>query len=171
TVFEKMKELQDGFGGSAYSPFEDHKEWELAQWLINNVTQWATDEFLKLPVVSHRRSLQPSYQSNYMFMKVINKLLTGPEWRCELVHTCGDLEDIRHDREQDEDHTTMGEEVELWLRDPVACIRELMGNPAFDGEIAYTPENVYTDLHGTTQWYDEMWTGNWWWETQVSTCT
>ncbi|KAI6101851.1 hypothetical protein F5141DRAFT_964381, partial [Pisolithus sp. B1] len=81
TAFEKMKELQDGFGGSAYSPFEDHKEWELAQWLINNDTQWATDEFLKLPVVSH---------SNYTFMKVIDKLPTGPEWRCELIHTCGD---------------------------------------------------------------------------------
>ncbi|KAI5981382.1 hypothetical protein EDD15DRAFT_2115623, partial [Pisolithus albus] len=50
--FEKMKELQDCFGGSAYSPFEDREDWELAQWLIDNVNQRAADEFLKLPVVS-----------------------------------------------------------------------------------------------------------------------
>ncbi|KAI6160446.1 hypothetical protein EDD17DRAFT_1778355 [Pisolithus thermaeus] len=128
-----MRELQDGFGGSTYSPFEDGEEWELAQWLINNVTQWTTDEFLKLPVISHRMQLWPSYRSNYTFMKVIDKLPT---------------------------------KVELWVHDPVTCIRELMGNPAFDGEIVYTPEKVYTDQHGTTQQYDEMWMGDWWWETQ-----
>ncbi|KAI5990101.1 hypothetical protein EDD15DRAFT_2170625 [Pisolithus albus] len=164
TAFEKMKELQDCFGGSAYSPFEDREDWELAQWLIDNVNQRAADEFLKLPVTRSR--LRPSYRSNYTFMKVIDKLPTGPEWRCELVHTRGEFEDIGHDQERDEDHTMEGEEVELWVRDPVACVRELMGNPAFDGEIAYAPEKVFTDLHGTTRRYDEMWTGDWWWETQ-----
>ncbi|KAI6096074.1 hypothetical protein EDD16DRAFT_1698395 [Pisolithus croceorrhizus] len=43
-----------------------------------------------------------------------------------------------------------------------------MGNPAFHGKIAYAPEKVYIDCHGTTQWYDKMWTGDWCWETQVS---
>ncbi|KAI6016622.1 hypothetical protein BKA83DRAFT_4473351 [Pisolithus microcarpus] len=115
TAFENMREVQDGFGGSAYSPFEDREDWELAQWLINN-------------------------------------LPTGPEWRCELVHTHGDLEDIGYEEGGDEDHTIDGDDLELWVRDPVACIRELIGNPAFHGEIAYAPE--------------KMWTGDWWWETQ-----
>ncbi|KAI6033758.1 hypothetical protein PISMIDRAFT_115458 [Pisolithus microcarpus 441] len=60
----------------------------------------------------------------------------------------------------------MVEEVELWVCDPVTCIRELMGNPAFDGEITYAPVKVYTYQHGATQQYDEMWMGDWWWETQ-----
>ncbi|KIK11257.1 hypothetical protein PISMIDRAFT_123021, partial [Pisolithus microcarpus 441] len=54
TAFEKMKEVQDSLGGSAYSPFEDWEEWELAQWLINNINQRAMDEFLKLPVVGEQ---------------------------------------------------------------------------------------------------------------------
>lgn len=58
--------------------------------------------------------------------------------------------------------------LELWRRDPVACVRELIGNPAFRTELAYAPEKAYADRHGRTRRYDEMWTGDWWWETQVS---
>ncbi|KIK13982.1 hypothetical protein PISMIDRAFT_60662, partial [Pisolithus microcarpus 441] len=168
TAFDKMKKVQDGLGGSTYSPFEDRDEWELGQWLINNINQWATDEFLKLQVVSDQSCIRPSYQSNYKFMKTINQLPTSPEWKCELVHTHGDDEDIGNDQGGDEDHTVNGEQMELWVRDPVTCIRELIGNPAFHGDIAYTPEKVYTDCQGCTRQYDEMWTGDWWWETQVS---
>ena len=95
-------------------------------------------------------------------MKTIDKLPTGPEWTCKLVHVQGDLEPA-------EDGPTDDEELELWLRDPVACIRELIGNPAFHGQIAYAPEKVYLDCHGRTRRYDEMWTCDWWWRTQVST--
>ncbi|KIK19772.1 hypothetical protein PISMIDRAFT_13424 [Pisolithus microcarpus 441] len=164
TAFENMREVQDSFGGSTYSPFEDREDWELAQWLINNVNQRATDEFLKLQVT--RTQIRPSYRSTHTFMKIIDKLPTGPEWRCELVHTHGDLEDIGYEEGGDEDHTIDGDDLELWVHDPVACIRELIGNPAFHGEIAYAPEKVYTDRHGTARRYDEMWTGDWWWETQ-----
>ncbi|KAF8546324.1 hypothetical protein OG21DRAFT_1479689 [Imleria badia] len=144
TSFQVMK---DGM----YSPFADKGEWELAEWLINNTNQRAMDEFLKLPIT--REWTQPSYQSKYTFMKLIDQLPTGPEWKCKLVQV----------RATNDDSI---EELELWLRDLVACVRELIGNPAFHGEIAYTPEKVYTDCHGTTRRYDEMWTGDWWWETQ-----
>ncbi|KAI5984843.1 hypothetical protein EDD15DRAFT_2390291 [Pisolithus albus] len=164
TVFNKMKKVQDSLGGSTYSPFEDRDEWELAQWLINNVNQRATDEFLKLQVTRSR--IRPSYRSNYKFMKTIDQLPTSPEWKCELVHAHGDDEDIGNDRGGDEDHTVGGEEMELWVRDPVACITELIGNPAFHGDIAYAPEKVYTNCQGSTRQYDEMWTGDWWWEMQ-----
>ncbi|KAI6095123.1 hypothetical protein EDD17DRAFT_1772574 [Pisolithus thermaeus] len=166
TAFNKMKKVQDSLRGSTYSPFEDRDEWELAQWLINNVNQQATDEFLKLQVMRSR--IRPSYRSNYKFMKTIDQLLTSPKWKCELVHAHGDDEDIGNDWGGDEDHTVGGEEMELWVRNLVACITELIGNPAFHGDIAYAPEKVYTDCQGSTQRYDEMWTGDWWWEMQVS---
>ncbi|KAG0691509.1 hypothetical protein DFH29DRAFT_986262 [Suillus ampliporus] len=41
------------------------------------------------------------------------------------------------------------------MRDPVECIRELMGNPEFDHMVSYAPERVR---------FDEMWTGDLWWE-------
>lgn len=113
--------------------------------------------------------MQPSYGSNYTFLRLVDKLPTGPEWTCRLVRIHGDLGPL------DENNVAMEgiqdgetEELELWMRDPVACIRELMGNPAFDGSMAYAPEKVYTDAEGRTRRYDEMWTADWWWDMQVS---
>lgn len=62
----------------------------------------------------------------------------------------------------------MSEDLELWKRDPVDCIKELIGNPSFQNHVAYVPERAYTDKAGMNRIYDEMWTGDWWWETQVS---
>ena len=47
-------------------------------------------------------------------------------------------------------------------------MNELIGNPAFREYISYVPEHVYMDDTGDARIYDEMWTGDWWWETQVS---
>ena len=59
------------------------------------------------------------------------------------------------------------EDLELWKRNPVSCIKELIGNPAFKDHISYVPERVYADKAGLNQIYDEMWTADWWWNTQV----
>lgn len=60
------------------------------------------------------------------------------------------------------------EEIEFWERDPMECIRDLIQNPLFKDQMAYAPEKVYRDAGGKTRVYDEMWTGDWWWEIQVS---
>lgn len=52
--------------------------------------------------------------------------------------------------------------------DPVECIKELIGNPAFCNQMHFEPERVYEDEEGKSRVFDEMWTGDWWWETQVS---
>lgn len=54
TSFERMKMSQDSMEKDTYAPFADHDEWGLAQWLIKNMNQRETDEFLKLPIVSRR---------------------------------------------------------------------------------------------------------------------
>ena len=51
-TFQSMRAHQDSTSSSAYSPFANHDEWELAKWLICNANQQATEEFLKLPTVS-----------------------------------------------------------------------------------------------------------------------
>jgi hypothetical protein len=38
---------------SPMAPFLDEEEWELARWLVKNVTQQATDKFLKMKGVHH----------------------------------------------------------------------------------------------------------------------
>ena len=39
-------------------PFSDEEEWELVQWLIKNVMQTTTKEFLKMEVVYHISELR-----------------------------------------------------------------------------------------------------------------
>lgn len=61
----------------------------------------------------------------------------------------------------------MTEEVELWRRNPIECVEELIGNPAFKDLLAYSPERVFEDKRGSNRVYDEMHSADWWWTTQV----
>lgn len=62
----------------------------------------------------------------------------------------------------------MTEALELWKRDPVELVRELIGNPAFKDSLRYAPERILEELKGkVSRRYSEMWTADWWWETQV----
>jgi hypothetical protein len=51
-LYEYLEEEQNKEGVSRWGPFKDEDEWELAEWLIQNVGQKQTDTFLKLPIVS-----------------------------------------------------------------------------------------------------------------------
>jgi hypothetical protein len=101
-----------------------------------------------------------SFKSNYQFMKSIDKLPTGPGWTCEVIDLPGN--------QVGDDGRTLVEDLELWRRDPVECVNELIGNPAFKEYISYVPEHVYTNAAGQDRIFDEMWTADWWWKTQVS---
>jgi hypothetical protein len=61
----------------------------------------------------------------------------------------------------------MTEDLELWKRDPVECVKELIGNPAFQNLVSYVPQRAYADKAGLKRIFDEMWTADWWWDTQV----
>lgn len=89
----------------------------------------------------------------------MDKLRKGPEWTYEPLHVVGDL--------RDEDGKPLTEDLELWLRNPVDCVAELIGNPVFKDHISYAPEKVFADRLGRIRRYDEMWTGDWWWDVQV----
>jgi hypothetical protein len=92
-------------------------------------------------------------------MKKIDALPAGPKWTCEIIKVHGE---ILGDQGEE-----LCEEVELWRRDPVECVRQLMGNPAFRDHLVYAPQRVYADKQAQERIYDEMWTGDWWWQTQV----
>src|ERR1700676_2134783 len=177
TLFEVIREDQQNKGQSPWAPFADQEDWELARWLARNATQTATQEFLKMKGVCSgmfdrlyypadiRNQLQirerfaPSYQSNYLLLKKIDQLHTGASWSCKMMRTEGDL--------LDENGQPLIEENELWIRDPIECIRELIGNPAFREHISYSCQKVFADKEGKNRIFDEMWTGDWWWRTQV----
>ncbi|KAF5377941.1 hypothetical protein D9615_006759 [Tricholomella constricta] len=137
--FELLLERQVAAGKAIWEPFASEDEWQLAMWLMKNASQKSTDEYLKLPIK-------------------VDALPTGPEWKCDIVKVQGD--------QVDEDGEMMEENLELWMRDPVECIRELMGNPAFREFMAFAPEQVFTDEACSERIFDEMWTADWWWKIQ-----
>ena len=60
------------------------------------------------------------------------------------------------------------ESLELWARDPVEVIRELIGNPRFRGEIHFGP--IYTtagDDDEDERVFGEMHESEWWEDIQV----
>ncbi|KAH7918147.1 hypothetical protein BV22DRAFT_1134820 [Leucogyrophana mollusca] len=140
TVFETLQEAEIINGDTQWAPFRDEDEWELARFLMKNLGQNKIDEFLQLPIR-------------------IDALRTGPDWQCELIDIAGDQ--VR------DDGKIKHEKVELWKRNPMECVKELIGNPSFRDLMSYTPERAYMDEAGLTRIFDEMWTGDWWWNTQA----
>ncbi|PBK99792.1 hypothetical protein ARMGADRAFT_1074636 [Armillaria gallica] len=154
--FEKIRERLNN-EGNEWRPFADEDKWELAEWLLCNVSQMQAEAFLKLPIT--QQCIKPSYGNLKTFMKKIDQLPTQtPEWKCDIITVTGDKIDCNG--------KLAVEELELWHCNPIECVKELFGNPAFHDLLAYAPEKAYTDENGTNQIYDEMWTGDWWWETQ-----
>ena len=52
TEFEIFRDNDSTAGMHPWEPFSSKKEWELATWLIRNVNQRATEQYLNLPMVS-----------------------------------------------------------------------------------------------------------------------
>ena len=52
TKFEIWQQEQISHHENEWAPFDNQKEWDLAQWLIKNVGQKSMDKFLELPIVS-----------------------------------------------------------------------------------------------------------------------
>jgi hypothetical protein len=52
TRFEMLQEIQKSEEKSPWEPFSSREEWGLAEWLMKNVGQKSTNEYLQLPIVS-----------------------------------------------------------------------------------------------------------------------
>ena len=52
TQFEKFCDNDSAAGRQRWEPFSSKKEWELVTWLMKNVNQKGTEEYLNLPIVS-----------------------------------------------------------------------------------------------------------------------
>lgn len=187
TPFELYRQEQKAKGLPPWAPYDSLADWELAEWLIKSgVSQSRIDSFFKLRKVSlqfnltgetfQSRSLfvmadkprvlqikndaRPSSHNKRSFFQKIDSLPTGPKWVYDGFEVKGDLVDL--------DGLEKSEEAELWRRDPVEAIAELLSNPSFANDTHYMPERVFTAKDGKfVRWFGEMWTTEWWWEVLV----
>ncbi|KAJ6559359.1 hypothetical protein DFH09DRAFT_921717 [Mycena vulgaris] len=165
TTFEHIRDDQILTGCEVLGPFADEEEWELAKWLIKNVGHNQTEAFLKLPIVTDR--VQPSFDKKRTFLQTIDSLPIGAKWNIEHVPLVGDV--------LDDNGKFCTETAELWFRDPVECVKELIGNPAFKAVMDYAPKRLFVDAEGTEEIINEMSSASWWWKMQTrlpdgSTC-
>ncbi|KAF7361034.1 hypothetical protein MSAN_01133800 [Mycena sanguinolenta] len=157
TQFEKILREQKETGQAPWNPCQSEEEWDLLRWLMTSgVSQSKRDEFLKLRVI--REGCKPSFSNNRAFLKFVDALPRGPAWHCHLMELTGDEIDEKGDKKK--------EVVELWYRDPIDCVRELLGNPAFRGKQGFAPRRVFMSSGKRNREYTEMWTAKWWWEIQ-----
>lgn len=95
-------------------------------------------------------------------MKKIDALPTqSAAWTWDVITSEGN-------RRNEDGELMPPEKLELWRRDPIECVCELMGNPIFKDVLKYAPEKAYLDAEKNWRVYDEMWSADWWWDTQVS---
>ncbi|KAI0074540.1 hypothetical protein K474DRAFT_1765568 [Panus rudis PR-1116 ss-1] len=155
TTFEQWR--KDGLDGdSRHAPFETEEEWDLVEWMGKNLGHNQIEEFLKLRTI---QNCDLSMGSKYTFFQKVDSLPVSQNWMYDDITVVGDR--------IGEDNKMMSERVELWRRDPVECVRELLGNPAFRDAMAYAPRKVFTDMGHHVRIYDEMSTGEWWWKKQT----
>ncbi|KAF7292121.1 hypothetical protein MIND_01239100 [Mycena indigotica] len=161
TPFEEQEAIHEKQGEKPYTPFESLDDWDLAQWMVRSgLSQGKIDEFLHLKAI---RRLHLPYNTSRSFFKDIDSLPSGPKWMCTPMEVVGD--------ELDDHGKPQIEVLELWHRDPLDCIRELLGNPKFEKDQTFKPMRLFRKRDSSTgeginRQYDEMWTGTWWWDTQ-----
>ncbi|KAJ7867072.1 hypothetical protein B0H14DRAFT_3084139 [Mycena olivaceomarginata] len=141
-------------GGEILGPFESNDEWELAKWLIKNGHN-QMEVFMKLPIIQNTNT---AYSNKDQILQAIDDLLGSVGWKLERLTLQGDL--------QDDNGDDVVETLELWYRDPVECIWELMGNLVFRNVMQYAPQKVFEDAEGKSKVINEMWTAAWWWKLQ-----
>ncbi|KAG2355977.1 hypothetical protein BDR07DRAFT_1538284 [Suillus spraguei] len=102
--------------------------------------------------------MQPLFHNNRSFLKKVDELPHGAAWSCKKISVQGNRTDQKGEPLQ--------EDVELWMRNPVECIKDLIGNPLFKDHMVYTPAHAYKDSPGLQQVIDNMWTADWWCDKQ-----
>ncbi|PBK68123.1 hypothetical protein ARMSODRAFT_1020145 [Armillaria solidipes] len=91
TLFHCICDDQVLRGAEIWGPFADEDEWEMAKWLIKNVGHKATNEFLKLNMITTKA--RPSFRNKDQFLETIDGLPAGVPWKLETLTLRGDLQD------------------------------------------------------------------------------
>ncbi|KAI0038057.1 hypothetical protein FA95DRAFT_1506102 [Auriscalpium vulgare] len=132
---------------NVWAPFASKLDWEIAKWAkMRGPSSTAFTELLQIDGVQD--ALRLSFKSSKDLNKIVDDFLPPvPEFQCEEIEVDG--------------HT-----YEVYLRDPLQCIKLLYGNPEFLPHMSFAPERHYADEDLTIRVYHQMHTGKWWWKIQ-----
>ncbi|KAJ8094788.1 hypothetical protein PM082_009999 [Marasmius tenuissimus] len=178
TIFEDIRDDQLKQDCEPWAPFCSFDEWELARWLALCGTSMRSIDVTSMHLTlvyltwSHhtwlvtsppdpfriRESLDPSFRNKCAFLKYIDALPTGPGWKWSELSVTRNLKGA--------DRKELTKSLDVWHRDPVEVVKDLIGNPAFQDCLQYSPVRVYRDENSANREYGEMWSADWWWNVQ-----
>ncbi|CAE6475454.1 unnamed protein product [Rhizoctonia solani] len=153
-VLERIHQERIAAGRAPDWPFADYLEFEFVKWMVvNDVSQTARDKLIKLPIIER---CELSFSSNYALNKLLDKLpAAGPRWRRIQRTIEGTLKDSKGER-------FLTEDIEIWVRDIIEVVRELIGNTSYGQKLVFVPQRVDVNGDPSNRKIDEMWTANWW---------
>ncbi|KAG2100377.1 uncharacterized protein F5147DRAFT_747111 [Suillus discolor] len=122
---------------NTYYPFHDEGEWELARFLVENLTQTQIDKFLKLKWF-HTRP-RPSFTSKDQLLDWIDALPSFVPWKVSTMEFTGYK-------------TTYP--LQLIWHDALEVVKQLFGDPIFANHITFQPHVV--DVGGQREYGDYM---------------
>ena len=57
---------------------------------------------------------------------------------------------------------------QIYYRNPIDVIKSLWSNPTYVDNMVFSPRKAWSSHKRSSRLYNEMWTGDWWWNMQVS---
>lgn len=52
-------------------------------------------------------------------------------------------------------------------RNPLEVVQSLWSNSTYADQMVFAPRRMWSSSSRSSRLYNEMWTGDWWWEVQV----
>lgn len=166
--FDRLLKKQMLNGTNPYTPFRGLAEFELATWLnelpLSRVDsflrlQWVRFSLLSLPCLMVCAQVKGAGGTSFGSCKAMREQIGKlPKPRM----TWENIEVIPRSG-------TTTSPVFLCYRDPVEAIRHLLDRPSLRNHLTYSPQRHWKDIVGGSRQYTEIMTGDWAWETQVST--
>ncbi|KAG1905852.1 uncharacterized protein F5891DRAFT_975993 [Suillus fuscotomentosus] len=133
---------------NTYYPFHDEGEWELARFLVENLTQTQIDKFLKLKWF-HTRP-RPSFTSKDQLRDWIDALPSFVPWKVSTMEFTG---------------YKMTYPLQLIWRDAFEVVKQLFSDPIFANHITFQPHVVNT---GGQHEYGDYMSADMAWKIQVN---
>lgn len=138
-----------------YYPFGSEEEYNFAELVtLQGISAGVIDRMLK-GNCGLDKSVCSSLKSNYHLRQKIDRMEDG------LGH--GSWKKSKLSMAWNEQHP---ENIVFWHRNLIGCVKWILRQPAYKEHLVYAPVRSFNDAGHRI--YDEMNTGDWWWEKQVA---
>jgi Plavaka transposase len=145
-----------------WEPYQNRVEFELADFIYrrNQMSAGDIDDLLDLWAASlFKHNDHPPFADHNDMYSTIDATPRGDvAWESFTTEYTGE-------RPEGDIPPWMDAEYQVWFRDPLTVVKNMLANPDFDGEFDYTPFQEF-DSNGERQ-FQNFFSGDWVWEQAV----